>query len=144
MLKPLQQWVCDRCQNVIESPEKGYVEWIDGDDELHRDYRIIHAGGQCHHHLHAAGLSDSSLEDFVGPTGLVKLLSVLDVGAYHDPNFVGHLRIKPANVRNYVETFRRLQLPYYEEARLYWDQATEDGVFDGINLFGSDSPPLAA
>jgi hypothetical protein len=95
-------------------------------------YRIIHAGGKCHHHLDHVGLSDASLEDFIGPTGLVKLLKVLDAGIYHDPKFIG-AQIKPANIRNYVETFRRLHLPYYEEARLYWDQAAEDGSLDGIN-----------
>jgi hypothetical protein len=26
-------------------------------------------------------------------------------------------------------------LPYYEEARLYWNQAEQDGLFDGATRF---------
>ena len=28
---------------------------------------------------------------------------------------------------------RRLTIPYYEEARLYWSRAEADGFFDGAN-----------
>ena len=33
----------------------------------------------------------------------------------------------------FTEIFRRLQLPYYEEARRYWEQAKRDEFFDGAN-----------
>jgi hypothetical protein len=32
-----------------------------------------------------------------------------------------------------VEFTRRLTVPYYEEAQLYWNQAEQDGLFDGAN-----------
>lgn len=131
MLKPLENWICDHCGDVIDSAAKGYVEWIDSGGHA-SEFKIIHAGGQCHHHLQRAGLSDSSLKDFVGPLGLVNLLRVLDVGTYHNPTFSGPHIAQP-EIRPYVEVFRRLHLPYYEEARLYWGDAIQDGEFDGIN-----------
>ncbi len=42
----------------------------------------------------------------------------------------GH--VDHAWVRN-AETFRRLFVPYYEEARLYFDAAKADGIFGDVN-----------
>jgi hypothetical protein len=28
MLKPLEQFICDKCSNVIEKPEEGWIEWL--------------------------------------------------------------------------------------------------------------------
>ena len=46
-LEPLEQWICDRCGQVIESPEQGMVEWLQEKDETVPYYRaygfhIIH------------------------------------------------------------------------------------------------------
>lgn len=37
------------------------------------------------------------------------------------------------NFRKWVTLVRRLQTPYYEEARLYFKRAKMDGLFDGAN-----------
>ena len=115
MLKPLENWIFDRCGDVIESPAKEYVEWIDSGSHA-SEFKIIHAGGPCHHHMHRAGLSDASLSDFVGPLGIINMLRVLDVGSHHAPQFLGP-RIAPTEIRPYVEVFRRLHRPY---SRFLW------------------------
>ena len=35
MLKSLEQWICDRCGQVIKEPNQGSVEWID-DSKTHK------------------------------------------------------------------------------------------------------------
>ena len=32
-----------------------------------------------------------------------------------------------------MELVRRLTIPHYEEARLYWDKAKQNGFFEGAN-----------
>ena len=67
----------------------------------------------------------------LGPKGIAHLLSKMDVGTFHDPEgrSVGGVK----DIRNWVEIFRRLHIPYYEEARGYIDRARSDGDLDGIN-----------
>ena len=57
------------------------------------------------------------------------LRELLDV-LYHDPNYGGP---RVEDIREFIEFARRLALPYYEEARLYWPKAEQDGFFDGAN-----------
>jgi hypothetical protein len=74
---------------------------------------------------------DNHLRRFLGPAGIVQLLSMMDVGAFHDPE--GRELAGVKDVRNWVEVFRRLHVPYYEEARRYFDEARDDGELDGIS-----------
>ena len=69
------------------------------------------------------------LESFLGDEGKVHFLSMIDPG----PDFREDYREHIADKRLLLETFRGLQLPYYEEARLYWDKTKADGYFDGAN-----------
>ena len=47
MLKPLEQFICDECGQVINSPKEGYVERESGTDAngkmFARGFRIVHA-----------------------------------------------------------------------------------------------------
>jgi len=138
MLKPLQQFICDTCEEIIESPKDGYLEWVHADGKAHSFHIVHHAsrsprkpGGDCYNHTAAQGRADVALVDFVGTAGLPRLLSFLDMGALHDPDRVRLMRIK--DVREFVELMRRLSLPFYEEARLYWQRAVDDRFFDGVN-----------
>lgn len=58
------------------------------------------------------------------------LLTFIDIGPHHDPDGTYVQRV---DKRSFAELARRLTIPYYEEARLYWPQAQEDGLFDGAN-----------
>lgn len=54
----------------------------------------------------------------------------LDPGQHHEPKFAGpHVK----DVREWVELARRLTIPYYEQARLYWSRAEADGFLADEN-----------
>ena len=61
---------------------------------------------------------------------MANILSFLDVGPYHCNTFSGS---SINDIREYVELVRRLTIPYYEEARMYWQEALDDGYFTDAN-----------
>ena len=52
---------------------------------------------------------------------------MLDLGPLLDPN--GQSPCKIGDMPNFVDTMRRLHIPYDEEARRYFDAARSDGWF---------------
>lgn len=129
MLKPLEQFFCDTCGKVIDDIDKGWVEWLDETDEetgvsLNSNFRICHHNTRCQKLADHHDCSDLPLSEFTGNVGRIQLLSLIDIGLYHNSDYTGP-GIK--DFREYVEFTRRLTLPYYEEARMYWDQAISDG-----------------
>jgi len=122
MLKPLQQWICDACGEVIESPEQGYVEWMETDDKMH-GFRIVHHalysprkrdGRNCYYRNNELG-GGTSLSDLVEVRGLLNLTSWVDVGEWHEPDYA---EPDVRDLREWTTLFRRLHVPYYEQARL--------------------------
>lgn len=141
MLIPLKQFICDTCGEIIEKPEDGYLEWVYSDDGMQREFNIVHHGGSsprkkynhngCYQHADRHGRMDEALNQSIDPNRMMAfLLKFIDMGRYHDPDR-GH--IAKVNISEYVELVRRLTIPYYEEARLYWEEAKSDGFFDGAN-----------
>ncbi len=130
MLRPLQQWTCDYCRQVIEAANEGVLEWIEDGDHQACGFRVVHylpaspikstreAG--CYHY--ADQRHKERLDSFLGPDGLARLLLFLDAGSGHGP-------LPIADAPELAKCCRRLLLPYYEEARLYWGAATKDGFF---------------
>ena len=146
MLIPLEQFVCDTCGQIINSPKEGWLEWISkydketGKRETH-SFRIVHHylasplsstdDVGCYQHNGQSGRKDLHLDDFLEENHkMAYILKFLDMGSIHDPDFRG---TELTDIRQYVETVRRLTIPYYEEARLYWDRAREDGYFESAN-----------
>ncbi|WP_054749993.1 hypothetical protein [Ruminiclostridium josui] len=41
-LKPLGQWICDVCGEVIQSPKDGYVQWNRNLNQEIDDFVIVH------------------------------------------------------------------------------------------------------
>jgi len=128
-LKPLKQWICDTCHELIESPKDGYVEWrMNRKTGETYDFRIVHhypasprkeedddtVGEGCYTHSEM----NNDLEQFLGVQGLIRMLAQLDIGPKHNPEFT---RPGVVNVREWTEFVRRLQLPHYEEARFYFN-----------------------
>ena len=109
------------------------MKYMDAEGKIDK-IRILHKNnhvGNCkvgcdHDRRYSMSLP---LESFLGDEGKVHFLSMIDPG----PDFREDYREHIADKRLLLETFRRLQLPYYEEARLYWDKAKADGYFDGAN-----------
>lgn len=139
MLKPLRQFYCDTCGELIEDPEHGYVEWDHtNDDDTHRDFgwRIVHhklhsprSGTQgCYLNLPAS----VALNRFLGPEGQARILAFFDIGEHLNTSGT-RIRITDQHMREFIEFVRRVSLPYYEEARRYWRKAEKDGFFDGAN-----------
>lgn len=141
MLIPLKQYICDTCGEIIDKPEDGWIEWIYSDDGMQTDFRIVHNGGAsprkkfnhegCYQHGNSNGRMDDHLNHCLDPNRMMAfLLKFIDMGRYHDLHGVHTGKV---NISEYVELFRRLTIPYYEEARLYWEEARIDGYFDGAN-----------
>jgi hypothetical protein len=138
-LVPLQQWICDSCREVIQRPEDGWLEWVSLYHNGAHDFRIVHhktrspRGEQsrsgCYQHERAVGRKDVALERFAGPDAIAHLLTFLDAG-YIDPDDSGP-QVK--STRELTELIRRLAIPHYEEARLYWSEAVNAGFFEGAN-----------
>lgn len=137
MLKPLKQFICDECNQVINTPKEGYVEWESGFDEkdkpFSRGFRIVHIPPSspykhnpegCYKYGKSRYRSDIDLESFL-KSAHQEMFSRLDKGRFLDPTNSEGCKI--SNFREFVEFFRRLTVPYYEEARLYFQQAWEDG-----------------
>jgi hypothetical protein len=144
-LAPLQEWICDECREVIDDADRGHMEWMVDEGDRAWGFRIVHHGRRspragdavspargtdCHRYRQHASRYDLDLSQFIGTDGLVEMLAFLDPGPDHVPRFTGP-RVR--DVRELVEIVRRLHVPYYEEARLYWDRARRDGFFDGMN-----------
>ena len=126
-LIPLRQWICDSCGEAIEKPENGWFEWYtERDTSLDSGFRIVHHRGSCMYNDQRLEQQNRSPSDFalsmvLGHNGLALLLNLME-------------RKKFADMKEFIEVFRRLHLPYYEEARLYWNDALRDGFHDGCSF----------
>lgn len=138
MLEPLQQFICDTCGQIIQRPEEGWLEWLyDIENQTVEDFRIVHhkmsspLDGRegCYQHGDSLNRADDHLHN-IQRLLIPELLMHLDIGPYHAPDGPTN-RVR--DMRNYVEVFRRLTIPYYEEARIFWDQAIANGDFAGYN-----------
>ena len=124
--KPLEEWICDTCRQPVSIAD-GWVEWLDSVERGTRDFHIVHNRNGCFQHTDADDRSDMHLNYFLGPDGLQYLLAMLDVGRILDPSAERLPAI--TDLPSFVEVFRRLHIPYYEEARLYFGDALQDGHF---------------
>jgi len=143
-LKPLKQWVCDTCRETIESADQGWLEWLQKSNQVRAStygFKVVHQAfysprkpdSNCYHYdMSPEGTvkSDDYLSTYVGDKGLPAILMFVDVGPYLDRDYRGPM-VK--DLREWSQLFKRLHTPYYEEARLYWNEADEDGFFEGAN-----------
>ena len=130
MLKPLEQWCCDTCGNVIDGPEKGCVEW----HTTHRTntvsgFRIVHRGSKCTYQgIELATLGRTStqvpLREALDSPGLGHMLQVLE-------HAVSDGSAREESMHEFMEVLRRVHIPYYEEARLAWQAGLTEGIHDG-------------
>jgi hypothetical protein len=108
-----KSWICDVCQQPIDSVESGYVIWkssFNGGKE--RDFKIIHQS-DCDLDDHDCS---SALRDFLGLDGLNLLLSHLSPGPVRK-HFESAPRADIPDLDEFVDFIRRVQFPYYDQAR---------------------------
>lgn len=140
MLKPLEEWICDECGEVIQGAENGYLEFLSDQDHRPFEIRLVHTvpasprqrGDGCFAHTEDLRRGDVPLIDFVGPDGLVHLLSLIDYG----PVLQGPGELRPG-VRDssWTEAVRRLHVPHYEDARQYFASAKANGEYADHNEY---------
>jgi len=138
LLKPLEQWICDRCHEVINSSKEGWVEWLSEPTNYQfSDFKIVHQSpysprkpeSDCFHYTSHPNRTDQKLELLL-ENRMEQLFSWLDKGKVFEPDYPGP---QVGNMRDFVELARRITLPYYEEARLYFADAIEDGFIDEVD-----------
>jgi hypothetical protein len=137
-LKPLEQFICGTCGEIIQTPSEGYVLWLRNESDKSYGFKIVHhsvfsprkQNGNEDCYTYSATNPTLSLSQFVGDQGIVQITSFLDTGPYHQENYKGP---EVSDLREFTELIRRVQIPYYEEARFYWDEAQKDGFFDSMN-----------
>jgi hypothetical protein len=120
----IEGWRCSSCGELITRVQDGWVEWLAGEDargaERLRGLRLVHKMPECQYDEHQEFRNDQSiveglpLERFVGPDGLMLLLSFLASGDFPRDEV--------------LELIKRVQIPYYEQASRSTHEALELGV----------------
>jgi hypothetical protein len=135
MNKPLEEFVCDCCGQIIKNPSEGELQFIEvessNDSEIYisKEFKIIHKNefspnGNCQIFKNIMGVRDNPLEMCLNADfGMGMLLSLID-SSENDTVLVDS---------SYFELLRRLKIPYYDEAKQYWNEAMEDGFFNELN-----------
>jgi len=129
----LSGWRCDSCGETISNLDAGRVEWLASADEQEMakasGLRLVHSErdstrGSAPHgcryeqrdefRKNRKIVEGRPLERFVGPDGLVLILSLI---AEHE-----------LPTEELLELTRRVQIPGYEQARELFEQALCEGV----------------
>jgi hypothetical protein len=121
-------WRCTTCGEFITRIEDGRVEWLAGEEEgsaTLRGLRLVHRreaspkSGGCQYDMrkefrrNRSIVEGLSLERFVGPDGLMLLLSMIASGE--------------SSAEEIIELVKRVQIPGYEQARELFEIAIENG-----------------
>jgi len=130
MLRPLSQWVCDTCGDLIETENAGWLEWLGG-ERGNREFRIVHhyassprqRSGSCYQHENAIERADNHLEYFA--IGRQRNYTILPPSSPPEGN-----GIVVASLDEYLELTFRLMVPFYEEARFYREQALRNELIN--------------
>jgi hypothetical protein len=126
MTTPLSTWICDYCHDEITDPTFALLAWQSPARGQAHDFRILHKGQKCDRDR-----SDNTLElhQVVGSGGMGPLLALLSQGRFFGPS-------SPAgavNLDEWVDVFRRVQVPWYEEARQHFSNSAVRGEFADSN-----------
>ena len=115
MDQPLTKWYCNVCGKPIEDAKNGYVIWKTTKESKSHGFKIIHQT-KCDRKDHQAS---AALTDFLGENGLAYLLAKLSVGPIK--KHIGQVvHCDAADIDEFVDFMRRVQTPFYEEARRHF------------------------
>ncbi|WP_321379132.1 hypothetical protein [Trichococcus shcherbakoviae] len=117
-------WRCDSCGKDINSVEAGWVEWLrDRDSDKYYGMRIVHHDEKCmyndryEHFENNNSVLDMHLSSFYSQDGHISLLELISDGQFKNNDEV-------------LEVIKRLFIPDYEVARLYFRDAISEGYFE--------------
>lgn len=130
-MPPLTNWACDACGDAIDDPRRGLVAWRDDEEGRAIVFMIVHKnidGRSCDPGSEAGYRSSLDIAEFLGDVGQARLLAMLSVGRLLEGNVPG-----VADLDAYVDLFRRVQTPWYEEARGHWDDEATTYWLDDAN-----------
>ncbi|MCG4259429.1 hypothetical protein K6W36_02355 [Acetobacter senegalensis] len=135
---PLTEWRCDKCGGAVDA-HNGWVEWESGSVFGPRNFHIVHNSRACSFHDSSPLRKDCHIRDFLGVEGAHNLQALVQPPSFFVDNFAGGKWQQP-DLREFYELCRRLQVPYYEEARPYFNVAYSQGEMDGANETTISSP----
>ena len=131
MDEPLTIWYCDICHEPIKDPSEGIIIWNDNNGKL-SDFKIVHKNLYGKHRCDDGNYPSSmDLTEYLGTEGMVQLTSFLSTGAIHHNRKCEEIE----DIDNFIDLYRRLQLPYYEEARKYFTDERVQDIFCDSNEY---------
>jgi hypothetical protein len=114
----VSNWICDKCGEIIKTASEGYVLWDSNEQLKSYGFIIVHQK-KCDDRTKTNSMP---LEDFLGNRGLTYLTSMLSIGPIKKNIGQGNsCSIK--DMDEFVDFFRRVQIPYYEQARIHFSTA---------------------
>jgi hypothetical protein len=127
---PVATWICDVCHRPIESLDLGLLVWDSGkaEDSIARDFAIVHK--RCDDH--ERWLASQELGDFADPN--LALVKILNDGCPRPIELEEEDGYPARATAEWAEIARRLLLPNFERARLFFAEAEADGWELGTNL----------
>jgi len=148
-LVPLTQFYCDECGGIIENPQDGAVEWEDVPSKNSNTYKYFVRGFRIVHKTFKSPFKENRENGCFKYNGKFRkwgeltsfleyknqqLFHFLDLGFMHDPD--DEIGCQVTNMKEFVDFAKRLTIPYYEEARRYFQTVLEDGYFGDQNEIG--------
>jgi hypothetical protein len=130
-MQPLTTWICDTCGEEMTDPNTSLMTWTEDDQGRAVEFLLVHKnidGRTCDPGARSGFVSNLELSAGLGEDGAAYLLSLLSVGPLK-----GNGSCKVANMSGWVDLFRRLQTPWYEEARPHFDDEKTRHWLDDAN-----------
>ena len=130
-MQPLTTWICDSCGKEITDPGRALITWSEDSNGQADRFLLVHKnmdGYECDPGSKAGFSSSTDLGTGLGPDGAAYLLSMLSIGPLK-----GEAHCQVSNMDGFVDLFRRLQTPWYEEARSKFDDEDTRHWLDDAN-----------
>jgi len=125
-------WYCDSCGESITEPGKSLVIWREDADGPAHDFRLVHKstdGRKCDPGFKGGYSPSNDISIYLGPEGTQRLLSHLSSGPLM--TLAQGPSSRTVDAYDFVDVFRRLQTPYYEEARRHFGCPAVQQEYEG-------------
>ena len=99
---------------MIDGAEKGYVVWGRDEAGAATGFQIVHMSKCDDKSKHKS----NALRDFLGANGLAKLTAMMSYGSLANTHRGEGPKL--ADLDEFTDFLRRVQIPFYEEARPYF------------------------